>query len=86
MIEQWAPTVICGGALGMVWFGIRSHKKDIDKKIDCLKTGRKECEEKYLKEKDHIVLCENATLKINAHTTDEIREMKKEILEAINGG
>lgn len=82
MIEAWAPTVICLLALGTVWGGIRGHKKDTDKKINCVKAENKE----YLKKESHTLLCENAALKINSHITDEFKVFKKEILDAINGG
>lgn len=74
MIELWAPTVVCLGALGTVWVGIRSHKKDTDEKI-----------KEYLKKETHILLCENAAHKINKHITEELAVVKKDILDAING-
>jgi hypothetical protein len=86
MIEAWLPTGIASGALLLVWMGIKRHKNDIDDKLKCLKLDKKECLERYRDKKEQDLMCKNTYLEINAHISEEFKGLKKEILEAINGG
>ena len=72
MIEQWLPTMVAAGALGLVWFGIRAQKKEVKDDVDNIK-------EVYLKKNDHGLLCENAALKVNQHLTEELTNLKDAI-------
>lgn len=71
-IEAWVPTVLCLGAFGVVWWGIRTHNNRIDNKVDGL-----------LAEKEHDLLCENNTLKINAHFSNEMNKLKDELFKEL---
>lgn len=76
MIEAWVPTIVSGGALGLVYFGIRSQRKELKNEVDGVK---EELKENYLETNDHTLLCENASLKINKHLTKELSGLKDDI-------
>ena len=69
MMENWLPTIISGGALTLVWLGIRTQRKDTKDELDKIDT---EC----LKKVEHTLLCENVSLKINKHLTSELTSLK----------
>ena len=79
MIEQWVPTIVCAGALGLVWFGIRSQKKELKDDMDDVKEGVDDVRKTYLNKDSHSLLCENASLKINEHLTTELIGLKDSI-------
>lgn len=70
--ETWLPTIVAGGALGLVWFGFRTQKKELKDDVKMVK-------ETYLKEETHGLLCENTSLKINEHLTKEMTKLKDEV-------
>ena len=76
MIEQWIPTIVCGGALGLIWFGIRGHRKEVDSDVDDVK-------EDYLRKDEHELRCENASLKVNEHLTAELTSFKNDIFKEL---
>ena len=64
-ITTWLPTIIATGALGMIFFSMRGHKKELSKKVDgCMPKT------------EHELLCENAALKIKDHISHEITDLK----------
>ena len=75
MIEAWVPTIVSGGALGLVWLGFRTQKTRTDNRIDDIEKNQ----EKYIPEEKHKLICENATLKTNEHLTAELKALKEEI-------
>lgn len=75
MAEAWIPSMIAVGALGLVWWGIRSGQAELTKKVDDMEDEQDE----FLTEDNHTLLCENATLKVEAHITKELVSLKDEI-------
>ena len=67
-IEAWLPSLIATGALGMLFFSMRNHKKELTKKVEDL-----------MPKPEHELLCENASLKITAHVSKEISTLKDDI-------
>lgn len=63
------------GILGLLWFDIRNIRKERETYKEKIGDKFKD----YLKEETHQLLCENATLKLEAKMDD----MKDEILTAI---
>ena len=76
MIEAWLPTIVAAGALGLVWFGIRSQRKELKNDVDSIK-------ETFLMKESHTLLCENASLKINEHLTQELTGLKDSIFRKL---
>lgn len=76
-LSAWLPYLLPGFlailALATVWGAVLTRQKSM--KQDCDET-KKELKEDYLKEKDHELLCENNTLRFEAHVTQEIDDLK----------
>lgn len=79
MIEAWLPTIVAAGALGLVWFGIRSQKKELKTDVDDVKDDVDDVKETFLKKDEHELRCENASLKVNKHLTAELTLLKNDI-------
>jgi len=66
----------------LVMWGRLQNKVDTHKeKIDDIRNTMK----LVLTEKNHLTLCENATLRSNAHTTKVVARSTKTLIDAING-
>ena len=85
MIEAWLPTIVAAGALGLVWFGIRSQKKELKDDVDDVKDDVDDVRKTYLNKDSHSLLCENASLKINEHLTTELASLKDSIFGKLRG-
>jgi len=69
MMENWLPTIISGGALTLVWLGIRTQRKEVKDEINRV-------DAEGLKKVEHSLMCENVSLKINQHLTFELTKLK----------
>ena len=69
MMENWLPTIISGGALTLVWLGIRTQRKEVKDEINRV-------DAEGLKKVEHSLMCENVSLKINKHLTSELIGLK----------
>lgn len=72
-------SLVAAGGLAAIWRMISGHKKEVAAKIDKMESGIEKSESVFLEEKKHELLCENNTLKIEAHITQEISELKNAI-------
>ena len=90
MDGNWLPTAVSGGLLGIIFFYIRSsrteltkdfkeHRDHMESEITDIETQREVNKEKYLMKKEHDLLCDNASLKINQHLTEEMQSLKDSI-------
>ncbi len=73
------PEIITQFGVGAVFVII--VLKEIFKFINHQKNGKAKppCDEKYLTEKDHGLMCENATLKIEKHFEENFTAMKDDV-------
>ena len=85
-MDGWFPSLVSAGALGLIWFGIRTSNKKLADRQD-------QVEQAYLKEEKHVLLCEVQRLQIkeifNKEMTsfkddffNELRTLKEEIKAA----
>ena len=89
---NWIPTVLACGALGGVVVMNRISRKDAREEVDSsivqIQAKVKLIESEFLPEDKHALLCENKTLKIEQHITQEITCLKDEtfmLLREIQG-
>ena len=75
-IEQWVPTIVSIAALGLVFWGIRTQRAEMIKKVDKI-------EEDYLQKDDHDNLDKIQYLTIKELITDKISELKDAIFPEI---
>jgi len=79
MDATWLPSIVAGLALGVIFFYIKSAKKDISEDVGEMKNKMKE----YITERDHILMCENQTLKEKEYFNKELSDLKDEIFKRL---
>lgn len=69
MFEEWLPTIVSSGALGLVFWGIRAQRAEMTKKVEKI-------EDDYLQKDDHDKLDEIQYLKLEKIISIEINKLK----------
>ena len=70
-IEGWIPSLVAAGALGLVWWNFKTSKSELTEKVKLLE----ESNEGFLTKEKHELMCENSTLKVNAHISTELKKV-----------
>ena len=78
MIKDFRDFIGVGiaGLLSVLWFDLRSIRKDRS-------TLKEELDQKYLSEEKHGLLCENVCLQFTNTVNEKLQEAKNEIISAI---
>lgn len=82
MVEQWLPTIVSVGALGLVFWGIRSQRSEMIKSNDNLED---KVEKNYLTKELHDKLDEIQYLKLKEVISDEITKLNDVIFPELRG-
>ena len=96
LLQAWIPSMVAVGALGLHWFVVRSmltgHKKDLKERIMALEdqlqgqvatieAQLKSIKTEFMPTAQHLLVCENNTLKIREFFQHEIGQLKDDIFK-----
>lgn len=86
-LTAWLPTIIALGALGVIWFYLRSAVQNLraETKEELLKMHKRlnEFEDGYVSKDSHVLICRNNTLEIKAFFNQSFTELKDAIFGKI---
>jgi hypothetical protein len=86
LIIEWLNLCVAG-LLGLLWMDIRNIRKEketanliMEKRFQ---VAREDGFAQFLTQKEHNLLCENASLKIRTHISEEIKASEDRLLLAL---